>query len=266
MNRKPAAAASEYPLADGVVALAAGFAFLPQSRVLLVADAHFGYEDVMGGGAALPLWSTVEMTASIALAAARSAAREIVFLGDIIHGSLMSEGAIGVVAGALQELRAVAALTLVAGNHEGRSRGAAILGATVESCDRDGWLLAHGDKPGPLGKRSIIGHLHPSLHLSGSVSAPAFLGGEGVVVVPALSPYSRGLDVLSDECIAALAPWNVRRSDLHVVAATTERVFPFGTLSALCSALRTPAAHRSTPGFVHRRRLDPSPPSYSKPK
>jgi hypothetical protein len=72
------------------------------------------------------------------------------------------------------------------------------------------------------------------------------------------------LDVLSDECITALAPWNVRRSDLHVqyvVAATSERVFPFGTLSALCSALRPPAARRSGPAFGHRRRLDPSPPT-----
>jgi metallophosphoesterase superfamily enzyme len=261
VSREPTPAAARYPLADGVVALAAGFALLERSRVLLVADAHFGYEDAIGGGAALPLWSTAEMTASIAIAARRNAAREIVFLGDIIHGSLMSAGASAVVAGALHELRAVAALTFVAGNHEGRSRGAAILGTTVEACERDGWLLVHGDKPGPLGVRSIIGHLHPSLHLGGGVSAAAFLGGAGIVVVPALSPYSRGLDVLSDECIAALAPWNVRRSDLQVVAATDERVFPFGALSALCSTLRAPARWGTMPGFMRRRRLEPNPPS-----
>jgi metallophosphoesterase superfamily enzyme len=258
MNRKPAPAVLEYPLADGVIALACGFALLARSRVLLVADAHFGYEGVMGGGAALPLWSTAEMTASIAIAARRSAACEIVFLGDVIHGSLMSEGASEAVGGALRELRAVANLTFVAGNHEGRSRGTAILGPTVESCDRDGWLLVHGDKPGPLGQRSIIGHLHPSLHLGGGVTAPAFLAAAGIVVVPALTPYSRGLDVLSDECIAALAPWNVRRCDLQVVAATGERVFPFGTLSTLCSTLRGPAAQQPAPGFVRRRRLEPN--------
>jgi metallophosphoesterase superfamily enzyme len=257
MRRRPAAAALRYPLADGVIALGAGFAFLGRSRVLLVADAHFGYEDVMGGGAALPLWSTPEMAASIAGAARSSAAREIVFLGDTIHGSLMSAGATSAVAGALRELRDVAELTFVAGNHEGRSRGAAILGATVEACERDGWLLVHGDKPGPLGRRSIIGHLHPSLHLGGGVSAPAFLGSESIVVAPALTPYSRGLDVLSEQCIAALAPWNVRRADLHVVAATNDRVFPFGTLSALCAALRAPVP-RSTPGFARRRRLEPN--------
>jgi metallophosphoesterase superfamily enzyme len=249
MSRKPTAAGSEYPLADGVLALAAGFALLTRSRALLVADAHFGYEDVMGGGAALPLWSTAEMTASIAIAARRSAAREIVFLGDVIHGSRLSEGASAVVAAALAELRGIAEVTFVAGNHEGRSRGAAILGATVEACERDGWLLVHGDKPGALGRRSIIGHLHPSLHLGGGASAPAFLGGESIVVVPALTPYSRGLDVLSEDCIAALAPWNVRRSDLQVVAATNDRVFPFGALSALCATLRAPAP---------RRRLEPN--------
>jgi metallophosphoesterase superfamily enzyme len=258
VKRKPAAAAVEYELADGVVALAAGFALLARSRVLLVADAHFGYEDVIGGGAALPLWSTAEMAASIAIAAQRSAAREIVFLGDVIHGSRMSEGAIAVVASALAGLREIAPLTFVAGNHEGRSRGAAILGATVETCERDGWRLIHGDKPGTPGARAIIGHLHPSLHLGGDAAAPAFLGSDRVVVIPALTPYSRGLNVLSDDCIAALAPWDVRRSDLHVIVATSERVFPFGTLSALHGALRRPAAQRSRAGFL-RRRLTPNP-------
>jgi metallophosphoesterase superfamily enzyme len=255
MSRKPAPAALECALADGVIALAAGFALLSRSRVLLVADAHFGYEDVMGGGAALPLWSTVEMAASIALAAGRCNAREIVFLGDVIHGSSMSEGAKRSVAGALAELRAVAELTFVAGNHEGRSRGARVLGTTVERCERDGWLLVHGDKPGALGPRAIIGHLHPSVHLGGRTSAPAFLGSERLVVVPALTPYSRGLDVLSEECMAAVAPWGVRRSDLHVVAATSERVFPFGSLAALHAALQRSAPVRSEPGFVQRRRL-----------
>jgi metallophosphoesterase superfamily enzyme len=250
---KPAPAAPEWPLADGVLALAAGFALLARSRVLLVADAHFGYEDVMGGGSALPLWSTVEMAASIAIAAQRNAVQEIVFLGDVIHGVHMSDGARALVADALAGLREVAALTFVAGNHEGRSRGAAILGPTVERCERDGWLLVHGDRPGMPGVRTIIGHLHPSLHLGGGASAPAFLGSERIVVVPALTPYSQGLDVLSDDCIAALAPYDVRRSDLHVVAATSERVYPFGALSALHAALRRPAPARSARGFRRRR-------------
>lgn len=253
---KPASAALEHPLASGVVALAAGFAFLTQSRVLLVADAHFGYEAVMGGGAALPLWSTAEMAATISIAAGRRGAREIVFLGDVIHSAAMSAGAVRAVIAALDGLRELAPLTFVAGNHEGRSRGAAILGATVETCERDGWLLAHGDKLGTTGQRTVIGHLHPSLHLGGGASAPAFVAAERIVVVPALTPYSAGLDVLSDECIAALAPWNVVRRDVHVVASTPERVYPFGTLSALHGALRAPAPRRPGAQLSRRRRLE----------
>ncbi len=252
---KPQPARAEHPLANGIIALPGGFAFLTGSRVLLVADAHFGYEDVMGGGAALPLWSTIEMATTISIAAQRRAATEIVFLGDVIHGAGMSEGAGRAVRAALAALRTTAALTFIAGNHEGRSRGAAILGTTVEQCERDGWLLMHGDKPPPVRARTVIGHLHPSLHLGGGASTPAFIAAERIVVVPALTPYSTGLDVLSDDCIAALAPWNVRRSDLHVVAATSDLVFPFGTLSALRGALRAPVA-RPARGFI-RRRLGP---------
>ncbi len=251
---KPAASADSYPLADGAIALPGGFALLTQARALVCADAHLGYEDVMGGGAALPLWSTTEIVASIALAARRHGAREIVFLGDAIHGAGLSEGAARAVRGALDALREQAAVTVVAGNHEGRSRGVAILGETVERCTRAGWTLVHGDRPEAGAARTMIGHLHPSLHLGGDRSAPAFLAGPTLVVLPALTPYSPGLDVLSEACIAALRYWRVERRDLHVVAATAERVFPFGTLSALRGAVYGSA--RSVTGTSRfRRRL-----------
>src|SRR5471032_876060 len=140
---RPTASALEFALAPGVLALASGCAFLTESRVLLCADAHFGYEDVMGGGGALPLWSTTEIATTIAIAAQRMQAREIVFLGDAIHGAGLSDGAARVVGAALDTLRAYATLTFIAGNHEGHSRGVSILGTTLEECERDGWLLLH---------------------------------------------------------------------------------------------------------------------------
>jgi metallophosphoesterase superfamily enzyme len=254
---KPAQACEQYPLGAGVTALPGGFALLTASRVLVCADAHLGYEDVMGGGAALPLWSTTEITAAVSLAAQRHGAREIVFLGDAIHGAALSSGAARVVAAALDALRAQAAVTIVAGNHEGRTRGVAVLGPTVESCERDGWVLAHGDRPQRSGggRGVMIGHLHPSLHLGGEVTVPAFLGAPQLVVVPALTPYSPGLDVLGEACADALAPWGVRRSDLEVVAATAERVFPFGTLSALRGALHLTTSDGAP--ALGRRRLRP---------
>jgi metallophosphoesterase superfamily enzyme len=130
-------------------------------------------------------------------------------------------------------LSEIAPLTFIAGNHEGRARGRSILGETLETCERDGWHLMHGDKPPSAGTPAIIGHLHPSVHLGPNSAMPAFLGARDLVVVPALTPYSTGLDVLSESCIAALAPYGVTRSDLHVVAASEDRVYPFGTLSRL---------------------------------
>jgi metallophosphoesterase superfamily enzyme len=233
----PAAASEAHPIARGVTALPGGFALLEASRVLLCADAHFGYEDVMGG--ALPLWSTAETSATIALAARRHGVREIVFLGDVLHGSSMSAGAVRAVQNALLALRAIAPLTFVAGNHEGRGRGRSILGETVEACERDGWHLIHGDKPPLAGTPSIIGHLHPSVHLGAGNAMPAFLAARDVVVVPALTPYSIGLDVLSDACLAALAPYGLTRAAVHVVAASAARVYPFGTLSRVYHFLRS---------------------------
>ncbi len=250
----PVAASDAHPLAPGVIALPGGFALLDASRVLLCADAHFGYEDVMGG--ALPLWSTTEIAASIAIAAQRHAVREIVFLGDLLHGATMSGGAAAAVQGALALLRDIAPLTFVAGNHEGRSRGRGVLGETVEAAERDGWLLIHGDKPPRAGTPAIIGHLHPSVHLGGASAVPAFLAAPAIVVVPALTPYSTGLDVFSDDCIAALAPYDVRRADLHVVAATSERVYPFGTLSRVREALRAPQHPRARGYFRKTLRGD----------
>ena len=252
---RPAASCDAYELAPGVLALPAGFALLRESRVLVCADAHLGYEDVMGGGAALPLWSTAEIVAAIAVAARRHAAAEIVFLGDAIHGSGMSAGAALAVGEALATLRSLATVTVVAGNHEGRTRGAAILGETVEACERDGWTLLHGDRPDPRARRTMIGHLHPSLALAANATAPAFLGGSTLAVLPALTPYSPGLDVTGEACLEALAPWGAQRRALQVVVATAERVYPFGSLSALRGALHV-ARHGAAPRARRRLRAD----------
>jgi metallophosphoesterase superfamily enzyme len=236
------------------VALGVGLAWLPATRTLVAADAHLAYEDVVGG--ALPLWSTAEIVATLALAGDRLMAREIVFLGDIVHGSQMSDGAIVAVRNGLAHLRSKFELTLVAGNHEGRSRAFRILGPTVEECERDGWLLVHGDRPAVLGKRALIGHLHPSLHLGGRTNVPAFVASEALVVVPALTPYSPGLDLLSEDFARAIGMWSVRRRDAHVVAATGERVFPFGSLATLRDALRAPIPSRA-PSRFRKRHLRP---------
>ena len=221
----------------GISALAPGLLWLHPSRTLVAADVHLGYEDVVGS--ALPLWSTAGAIATLLTAVRSMQAHEVLLLGDAIHGARMSEGAAREVRAGLDVLRDAATLTIVAGNHEGRSRGAAVLGQTVESAERDGWLLLHGDRSPKIPQRCILGHLHPSLSLGGDVWVPAFLAGRHAIVVPALTPYSNGLDVASGETLRALRPFNVgSRRDVQVVAVTDGKCYPFGTLSELCKAMR----------------------------
>ncbi|HEY9180037.1 MAG TPA: metallophosphoesterase [Candidatus Baltobacteraceae bacterium] len=243
MNKPPQHAAAQVELVAGVSAVAPGVLWLQHARALVAADVHLAYEDVIGG--ALPAWSTLELVSTLVAAAERMQAHEVVLLGDVIHGSRMSEGAARAVQQGLERLRAAARLTLVAGNHEGRARGAAVLGETVESVERDGWLLLHGDRAA-AGARCIIGHLHPSLGLGGGTSAPAFLACERLIVVPALTPYSRGLNVLSVACLHALRPFGIAsRREMHVVAAAGDLLYPFGQLSELQKAVTGGAAPRS---------------------
>lgn len=247
-RRLPAPASERDQLASGVFGLAPGVLWLEAARAIVAADAHLAYEDVIGG--ALPIWSTAEITSLLLVAARRAQAREIILLGDVIHGNRMSEGAARAVIGALDVLRAETTLTLVAGNHEGKTRGFDVLGATVEQAERDGWLLLHGDRPAPPGVRAIIGHLHPSLHMGGGANAPAFLYGERVIVLPALTPYSPGLDVCSDACLDALRPYGATSRELCVTAVTADRVYPFGALAGLKKTMARPGSS----GARHRYR------------
>jgi metallophosphoesterase superfamily enzyme len=237
MNSAPRRAGRVVELAHGACALSSGVLWLHASRTLVAADVHFGYEDAIG--AALPMWSTGEIVALLLHEIRTMGAREVLLLGDVIHSSRLTEGAAQGVRDALDALRAEAVLTIVAGNHEGRTRGAAILGETVESARRDGWLLLHGDKPGHAAELSaahgiVIGHLHPSLALGGGKTAPAFLANDRLIVVPAMTPYSNGLDICSEACAQALRPFNIGvQRELQVVAATGESCYPFGALSVL---------------------------------
>jgi metallophosphoesterase superfamily enzyme len=246
-------AARTAPVAAGIDAVAPGVLWMHETRTLVAADAHLAYEDVVGG--ALPTWSTTDAIRILAEAARTMGAREILFLGDIIHGSRMSEGAAREVQAGLDRLRAVAAVTLVAGNHEGRSRGAGVLGETVESAERAGWLLVHGDRASGWVDRVIIGHLHPSVRSSGS-SAPAFLSSERIIVVPALTAYSEGLDVCGDDCWEALQAFGATsRSAVRVTAATADHVYSLGSLTDLSRELRRPNPENGPTRYGYRRKF-----------
>lgn len=247
------AASPVIDIADGVQALGGGLLYIERTRSLVAADIHFGYEEVIGG--ALPLWSIDESMTRLCEAVARVNAREIILLGDVVHGPRMSEGAARQIVAALDDLHERCELTIVAGNHEGASRAANILGDTHDVVERDGWLLVHGDEV-IRGPRCVIGHLHPSLHLGGGQSVPVFLAGPSLVVVPALTPYSPGLHVCSQAARLALQEWMPEGESLKVFGVAEARIYPFGALDSLAEV----SAQRHIPWERRRKFHRRSPP------
>ena len=250
------AAAPHHEILPGVLALAGGLLFLTTTSTLIAADIHFGYEEVIGG--ALPLWSVDRSVEHLCAALEKTRAAELVLLGDIVHGPVLSDGAARTIFTALERLRSQTRLLLIAGNHEGRSRGRSLLGETSEELDRDGWRLLHGDVADLRG-RAVIGHLHPSLHLGGNRTAPAFLSAPSLIVVPALTPYSPGLNIFSRDAQRALRPWLARDEKLTVTGVAGTYVYPFGELETLREMLLP----KSRIGSARRRsrRLRPDAPN-----
>ncbi len=230
------ARATSLSLGGGATALAGGLLWIEKSASLVVADLHLGYEEAIG--AALPLWSLDDSCKTIEAAVAAYGARELILLGDVIHSVRLSEGAGDRVSGVMRRLRSLCRLTIVAGNHEGATRGSALLGECVEEVERAGMLLHHGDRPRIAGLRHVIGHLHPSVALGGEQSVPAFLAARELIVVPAATPYSRGLNILTRDCRVAIGAYGARASSTHVIAATAEHCYPFGSIGDLARAAR----------------------------
>uniref|UniRef100_E6Q401 Calcineurin-like phosphoesterase domain-containing protein n=1 Tax=mine drainage metagenome TaxID=410659 RepID=E6Q401_9ZZZZ len=231
-----AARALSVSLGGGAHALAGGLLWIEPSASLVVADLHLGYEEAIGG--ALPLWSLDESLAALERARAAYDARELILLGDVVHGVRLSDGATARVLTTVQRLRQLCTLTIVAGNHEGRTRGAGLLGECVEEIERAGMLLHHGDRTRLSGARHVIGHLHPSVALGGEQSVPAFLVAPELIVLPAATPYSRGLNVLSRDCRTEIGAYGARSTSTHVIAATATHCYPFGSIASLARATR----------------------------
>lgn len=232
-----------------------GMLFLAATRTLVAADLHLGYEELIG--AVLPLFSLSETVSCLARAIRQTGALELVLLGDVIHGSRMSERTARAIREGLDRLRERTVVFAIAGNHEGAGRGRLVLGPTHETLERDGWILTHGDEPPPQtsGRRAVIGHLHPALHCGGSRTAQAFIVNRSVVVVPAQTPFSPGLDVGSEAARAAVAPWARGGGRPKLVVVTPGRIRPFGFMSDLRRlrkdrALRFPQASFGTKGIT----------------
>jgi len=172
-------------------------AYLPEQRLLLVADAHIGKAGSFRSlGVPVPRGTTAQTLGVLDALLEATGAAGIVFLGDLLHSA---RGRAADTLAAVAQWRgrhAGIALTLVRGNHD-RHAGDPPADWGVEVVDEPlrvgGLALAH--HPAPVaGAYVIAGHLHPCVVLGGRaherLRLPCFHFGAGVGVLPAFGAFT----------------------------------------------------------------------------
>lgn len=214
---------------------------LDDGPTVVISDLHLGYEKALEEeGMYLPRFNTDSIREALNRIICRYEPKRIVLLGDIKHDFKRTryEGK--------EEVRRIAELLLntadvvaVKGNHDNFLQN--ILQdvdiMAVDYVDLCGFRMEHGHTDS--GKRPvIIGHEHPSVRISGSVSGGVKLQcflhmkKEGIIVIPPFSPLSAGTDLslstpdtfMSPACRAA------DTCDADVYAISEFGILPMGKL------------------------------------
>jgi uncharacterized protein len=171
--------------------------FLPRTRTLLIADAHFGKAvSFRKLGVPVPRGTTSTNLALLSALVAQQQARRIVFLGDFLHSERSHAAS---TLGALARWRgehATLDLVLVRGNHDDRAGDPPpSLGFEVvdEPCIEGGLVFCHHPSPQAAGY-ALAGHLHPCVSLGGRaydhLRLPCFHFGASVGVLPAFGDFT----------------------------------------------------------------------------
>ena len=170
---------------------------LPDTRTLLIADAHIGKAASFRAlGVPVPRGTTSATLGLLSELVARHAAQRIVFLGDFLHSASAHAAATQVALADWRASHAALALTLVRGNHDDRA-GDPPAGLGFEVVDEplplDGWLLCHHPRPRAAGY-VLAGHTHPCVSISGRgrdrLRLPCFHFGAEVGVLPAFGAFT----------------------------------------------------------------------------
>ncbi len=177
-------------------------AFLPVHGLLLVADAHIGKaQSFRRWGVPVPGGTTDEALGRLSAALAASGAREIVFLGDLLHSARSRAAATLASVARWRQAHATVAMTLVRGNHDSHA-GVPPADWGVRCVDGpllvDGLALSHHPDALP-GRYVLAGHVHPAAVLGGRardhLRLPCFHFGPQVGVLPAFGDFT-GMHVL----------------------------------------------------------------------
>lgn len=193
--------------------------FLPESDILLVADAHIGEAaSLPQPGVPVPDGTTDGTLSVLTGLVRRLGVRRVIFLGDVLHSvHALAPGALAAVM-RWRELHSALELTLVRGNHGDRAGdppSVLDIQAFDEPLMHRGLALCHHPRPMP-GAFVLAGHLHPCVSVGGRAHdwqrLPCFWFSDHVGVLPAFGAFT-GMQAI-----------RVQRGE-RVFAASADRVF-----------------------------------------
>ncbi len=187
--------------------VAGGGVWVPASRTLLVADVHIGKAETYAAlGVPVPTAATDATLERLSRLIEASGARELIVLGDWLHGPRALDAPVLERVSAWRRGHAAIGITVVGGNHDARAGAmpAALDIASVaepfEAPGCSGLHLAHHPAHHPAHARSdgylLAGHLHPAVRLASragdAVRLPCWWFGARVGVLPAFGEFTGG--------------------------------------------------------------------------
>ncbi len=181
--------------------------FLPEHSALLVADAHIGKAvSFRRLGVPVPGGTTSETLDRLSDALIACRARQVIFLGDLLHSARSRAPATWAAVERWRTAHAELTLTLVRGNHDGHA-GDPPTDWRVQCVDEPLMLggLAICHHPNPVQDAYVLaGHIHPAVRIGGgrggrahdSLRLPCFHFGPQVGVLPAFGAFT-GMHVMT---------------------------------------------------------------------
>ena len=179
--------------------------FLREERALVISDLHLGFEGALAEqGVSIPRFQRKVILERLGRMLDRVRAERVVIAGDFKHEfsrNLVDEWV--EVKQVLRFLKERVTPVLVRGNHDNYL--ATILGdlrmELLDRADVAGHTIVHGHEEVSTLHPIVMGHEHPAVklkdELGATVSVPAFLASDRLIVLPAFSPLALGVDVSS---------------------------------------------------------------------
>jgi len=195
----------EVEVAPGLWATREYALWLRDEAAMAIGDVHLGFEAALAEkGVSIPRFQRREVLARLGRLLDRYRPKKLIIVGDFKHEfskNLTDEWV--EIKQVLRFIRERTEPVIVRGNHDNFL--ATILGdlriTLHDRYDLGGCTFVHGHEDVETLGTVVMGHEHPAVKLrdtlGATVSVPAFLVAERLVVLPAFSPLALGVDVAS---------------------------------------------------------------------